>query len=211
MNASQFPKYPSTIVARIKERGDAMPRLMNISTAALIMLTVALPASATDISCTVVGMVQGPFQGDPTTHGNNSQIAVYALTQELKVPFDAATGHSSGQRQHSPIVIVKELDKSSPQFFTAAATNETLKTVTCNLYRTGTGSGFGGGGGGVTRAYYRITLTNATVVEIKDSGDGVNGAAQGDERERISLTYQKIVLTDLDSNTSATDDWSAAT
>jgi type VI protein secretion system component Hcp len=45
------------------------------------------------------------------------------------------------------------------------------------------------------------------VVKIKDSGDGVNGAAQGDERERISFTYQKIELTDLDSNTYAFDDW----
>jgi type VI protein secretion system component Hcp len=50
-------------------------------------------------------------------------------------------------------------------------------------------------------------LTNASVVQIKDSGDGVNGTAQGDERERISFTYQKIELTDLDSNTTATDDW----
>jgi len=43
----------------------------------------------------------------------------------------------------------------------------------------------------------------------KDSGDGVNGAAHGDERERISFVYQKIELTDLDSNTTAADDWSS--
>ena len=59
----------------------------------------------------------------------------------------------------------------------------------------------------MTRAYYKIALTNAVVVEIKDSGDGVNGAAQGDERERISFSYQKIELTDLDSSVSAIDDW----
>ena len=100
------------------------------------MLAVAVPASATDIYCTVVGTKQGTFQGDPATHGNNSQIAVYALTQELKVPFDAATGQITGKRQHSPLTIIKELDKSSPLFFTAAATNETLKSVTCMLYRT---------------------------------------------------------------------------
>jgi type VI protein secretion system component Hcp len=37
----------------------------------------------------------------------------------------------------------------------------------------------------------------------------VNGAAQGDERERISFVYQKIDLTDLDSTTSAADDWTS--
>src|ERR1700692_2370700 len=178
-----------------------MSRLVYFSVAGLMMLAVALPASATDIYCTVVGAVQGTFQGDAVTRGNATQIAVYSLTQELKVPYDPSSGRSTGRRQHSPITIVKELDKSSPQFFTAAATNETLKSVTCTLYRTA----FNG-----TRAYYKIALTNAAIVEIKDSGDGVNGTAQGDERERISFSYQKIVLTDLDSNTVAADDWASA-
>jgi type VI secretion system Hcp family effector len=69
-----------------------------------MMLAVAVPASATDVYCTVVG----------------TQIAVYALTQELKIPFDATSGQRSGQRQHSPVTIIKELDKSSPLFFNAA-------------------------------------------------------------------------------------------
>jgi type VI secretion system Hcp family effector len=84
-------------------------------------------------------------------------------------------------------------------FFTAAATNEVLKSVTCTLSRISSV--------GAVRAYLKFALTNATVVEIKDSGNGVNGAAQSDERERISFSYQKIELTDLDSNTTAIDDW----
>jgi type VI secretion system secreted protein Hcp len=178
-----------------------MSRFMYISVAGLMMSAVALPASATDIYCTVTGATQGTFQGDPATKGNATQIAVYSLTQELKVPFDPSSGQINGRRQHSPLTIVKELDKSSPQFFTAAATNETLKSVTCTLYR--------GAVSGEARAYFKIALTNATIVAIKDSGDGVNGSAQGDERERISFAYQKIVLTDLDSNTTAVDDWTS--
>jgi type VI secretion system Hcp family effector len=64
-------------------------------------------------------------------------------------------------------------------------------------------------GDGVTRAYYKIALTNATIVEIKDSGDGVNGAAHGDEHEHVSFVYQRIELTDLDSNTVALDHWTS--
>jgi len=56
-------------------------------------------------------------------------------------------------------------------------------------------------------SYQYRRLINASIVEIKDSGDGVNGSAQGDERERISFAYQKIELTDLDSSTTAIDDW----
>jgi type VI secretion system secreted protein Hcp len=178
-----------------------MTRFTSFSIAALLMFAVALPASATDIYCTVVGARQGPFQGDPAARGSATQIAVYTLTQELKIPFDAATGQSTGKRQHSPLTIVKELDKSSPQFFEAAVTNEVLKSVTCTLNRNSAN--------GQTRAYFKIVLTNALIVEIKDSGDGVNGAAHGDERERISFSFQKIELTDLDSNTTAVDDWTA--
>src|SRR5271163_526965 len=98
-----------------------MSRFMLCLTAGLVMLAVAIPASATDIYCTVVGTVQGTFQGDPATHGTTTQIAVYSLTQELKVPFDAATVQITGKRQHSPVTIVKELDTSSPLFFNAAA------------------------------------------------------------------------------------------
>jgi type VI secretion system secreted protein Hcp len=176
-----------------------MTRFIRYTLAGMVMSAIALPASATDIFCTVVGAVQGSFQADPTTRGNLSQIAVYSLTQELKVPFDAATGLSSGKRQHSPLTIVKELDKSSPQFFTAAATNEVLKSVTCTLSRTSSI--------GQVQAYFKIALTNATIVEIRDSGNGANGTAPGDERERISFSYQKIELTDLNSNTTAVDDW----
>jgi len=179
-----------------------MTRLVYFLTAGLMMLALAVPASAANIYCTVVGAKQGKFQGDPGVRGSDgTQIVVYALTEDLKVPFDAASGQATGRRQPSPIIIVKELDKSSPQFFTAAVTNEILRSVTCTLYRNSND--------GLTRAYYRIALTNATIVEVKDSGDGVNGAAHGDEREHISFVYQKIELTHLESNTVATDDWSS--
>jgi type VI secretion system secreted protein Hcp len=177
-----------------------MSRFVYLSVAGLMMLALVVPASAGNIFCTVVGAKQGKFQGDPAARGVASQIAVYTLTEELKVPFDASSGQNTGRRQPSPVTIIKELDQSSPQFFLAAVSNETLRSVTCTLYRTAVG---------VPRPYYKIVLTNATVVEIKDSGDGVNGAAQGDERERISFVYQKIELTDLDSNISAFDDWAA--
>lgn len=60
------------------------------------------------------------------------------------------------------------------------------------------------------RPYFKFVLTNATVVEVKDSGNGLNGSSQSDERERIAFSYQKIELTDLNSNTTAIDDWISA-
>jgi len=181
-----------------------MPRLVFAVLAALAVLANAAPASAQEIFCTVVGAKQGTFQGDRTAGKATSQIPVLFLTQEVTRPFDTATGLGTGMRTHKPLTIVKELDASSPQFFIATVTNETLRSVTCTFYRAFRG------GSGEMRAYFRIVLTNAAVVDYKDTGDGINDPANGDERERISLTYQRIELTDLDSNTTAEDDWLTA-
>lgn len=176
-----------------------MSRLAYSAIAGSILLTTALPAFAGNIYCTVVGAKQGKFQADAALHAVSAGIAVYALTEDIKVPYDTSSGQSSARAQNSPVTIVKELDASSPQFFEAAITNERLTSVACTFYRTT--------GGEPMHAYYRITLTNASVVQVKDSGDGVNGSAPGDELERISFTYQKIEVQDLDSNTAVVDDW----
>lgn len=174
-----------------------------LAMAALALLVNAAPASAQSIYCTVVGAKQGAFQGDRGGRAGANQIAVRYLTEKLTVPFDTATGRSTGARVHSPVTIVKELDASSPQFLDAAVTNENLPTVTCTFY--GARSG-----GGVSHAYFRIKLTNASIVEYKDAGDGVNGDVPGDEHEVISFTYQKLEMTDLDGGITTIDEWFAA-
>lgn len=174
-----------------------MSRSANVLLAGSLLCALTLPASAANIFCTVTGAKQGVFAGDSNRRG--SQIEVFALTEEVKSPRDPTTGQVSGKRQHQPLIIVKELDRSSPQFFAAAVENETLKSVSCTMYRNGAD--------GASHAYYKVVLTNATIVDLRDSGDGANGAAQGDERERISFVFQKIELTDLDSGTVAQDDW----
>jgi len=178
-----------------------MSRSVFASLAGVAFLAGAASASAQHISCAVTGMKQGAFQTDHGVGGDPKQIPVLFLTEEVTVPFDASSGQASGRRTHSPLTIVKTLDRTSIDFFVAAVNNETLRTVICTLYRER--------GDGAMRAYFRITLTNASIVDYKDAGDGLSGDARGDERERISLTYQKIELADLDSSTSALDEWAA--
>jgi type VI secretion system secreted protein Hcp len=106
-------------------------------------------------------------------------------------------------RQHAPLTIIKPLDRSSPQFFAAAVTNETLSSVTCMLYRDVER-------GAAPTAYFKFILSNAIIVDVKDAGDGANGGDErGSERERISFAYRRIEVTDLDSGTTAIDDWSS--
>lgn len=177
-----------------------MSRFVFVVLAGFAMLGTTAPASAQEIFCTVVGQKQKTFQTD---RGGKtaSQIPVLFLTEEVTIPIDPATGQPTGRRMHKPLTLIKELDASSIHFFEAAVTNETLTSVTCTFYRAFHSEGAG------MRAYFKIALTNAHIVDYKDAGDGVNGTAPRDERESISLTYQRIELTDLDSNGTATDDW----
>ena len=180
-----------------------MPRSVFAVLAGFAVLANAAPASAEEIFCTVVGAKQGTFQGDRTTAKVSNQIPVLFLTEEITRTFDPASGMAAGQRTHKPLTIVKELDASSPQFFLATVNNETLRSVTCTFYsaaRAGTGE---------VHAYFKITLTNANIVDYKDAGDGINGTGMGEERERISMTYQRIELTDLESSKTAEDAWTA--
>src|SRR5215469_3820179 len=134
-----------------------MSRFMFVVLTALTVLGSAVPASAQEIFCTVVGKSQGQFQGDRGGPGGGAhQIPVLSLTEEIISPFDTATGHVTGKREHKPITIIKELDASSPQFFKAAVRNEPLTSVTCTFYhgfRGGTGTGEN------ARPYFKIVLT----------------------------------------------------
>ncbi len=177
-----------------------MARFVYSSLAGLALLALSLPASAEHIYCTFVGAKQGKFQGDHGLNGDATQIPVSAFMEELTVPYDSSSGLSTGKRQHSPFTITKSIDRSSPLFFAAAATSESLSTVTCTLYRDSER-------GGASAAFFRIILTRAIIVDIKDMGDGASGDARGDDRERISFAYQKIELLDLDSSAIAVDDW----
>ena len=171
-----------------------MSRGLFVVLAGLGFLASALPTSAEEIYCTITAR-----SGTLKESNASTEIPVLYLTEEVSIPYDASSGLASGKLTNEPLKIVKELDAVSPQLFLAAVTNELLPAVQCNFYRRSQT--------GQLQGYFRITLTNATIVDYKDAGDGVNGDASGDERERISFTYQRIQLEDLSSSTTATDDW----
>jgi hypothetical protein len=47
--------------------------------------------------------------------GSGAGVAINNSHSNIKSPRDVATGQASGKRQHEPITIQKELDKSSPK------------------------------------------------------------------------------------------------
>jgi type VI secretion system secreted protein Hcp len=125
----------------------------------------------------ITGAKQGAF----------STIALTGLEHEISSPRDPASGLPTGKRQHKPITITKELDRTTPLLLNALLTNEALTSVLIGLERNG-------------QQVATIKLTNASVSNYVTHG----------LTERWSFTYQKIEWTWLaDGGVTASDDWEA--
>jgi type VI secretion system secreted protein Hcp len=109
------------------------------------------------------------------------------MSHEIVSPRDAASGLPTGKRQHKPLTITKEIDKSTPLLMRAIFTNETLPAVELTLDRAD----------GTHIA--TVKLTNAQVADHLQQGS----------TETVSFTYQKITWTWIDGGISATDDWNS--
>ena len=157
---------------------------------------------------TIKGAKQGDFKGEvsrPATPGPPDAILGLAFHYEVSSPRDPATGLVTGKRQHSPIAFVKEWGASSPQLFQAAVTNEALISVAFEFFAAQpAGQG--------TAPFYKIALTNASVVSIKQDVQGPPPGVAGETRdlEEVSLVFQKIEVESYAGKTVAADDWMTA-
>jgi type VI secretion system secreted protein Hcp len=158
----------------------------------------------------IEGVKQGKFKGDA-----RDKIQGLAFHYEVTSPRDAATGQASGQRQHSPVTMVKEWGPSSPQLFKAAVTNEVLKTVFFEFVQTNE----------IGEEYiaHTVKLTNASVASLKQDVKGMVGAtgtqdsaahpsshdrlAHLQDLEEVAFTFQQIDIENVTGKTVATDDW----
>ena len=68
---------------------------------------------------------------------------------------------ATGKREHKPIVILKEIDRSSPLLWSALVNNENLTTWQLTFWAPG--------GTGVEQQIYRIELVNASIASMRQS------------------------------------------
>ncbi len=154
---------------------------------------------------TLAGQKQGPITGGVTIKGREGSILVHSFENEILSALDPTSGLPTGKREHEPIVIVKEIDKSSPKLWSALVNNENLTTWVLRFWATGAT--------GVEQNIYTITLTNARIASIREFMDENLAPAEATLPllEEVTFTYQKIQWTWTDGGITATDDWSSAT
>jgi type VI protein secretion system component Hcp len=113
-------------------------RMGRIGIIGVLLAAMALPVVAqTGASMTIEGEKQGKFKGETKKKGG--EIGVVSLAHE-----GAGTGKHRNKHEHSPVIVTKEIDASSPQLLKAFETGETLKQVVfLNIGSVGNGTGAG--------------------------------------------------------------------
>jgi type VI secretion system secreted protein Hcp len=161
-------------------------RLWSAACISVLCLALALPAVAADtIYMSINTSKQGPIKGEGKAPHAGEWMPVISISEGAASSLrDAASGQSSGKRQHEPIKIVKEIGSSTPQLQKALATGELLQEVVFEFYRPGKATEKD-----KVEPYQTIRLTDAMITSIQNRG---GEAASNRPQEEISFQYGKI-------------------
>ena len=150
-------------------------------------------------SVTMNLFVEG-IEGESIISGRENSITVLGYSHSINNPFDLTTGQTTVV-QHSPLRIMKSIDKSSPKLMEKCVTKVIIPSVILRFYYEPVGSNF-----------YTIELTNALVTSYQGFGTTISNEVP---RETVSFTYASIkwIYTEYDEmgnpkgNIEAQDDW----
>jgi type VI secretion system secreted protein Hcp len=150
----------------------------------------------------LAGQKSGKIQGSVTVKGREGSIAVIAASHEILSPRDPVTGLATGKRQHAPLRITKELDRSTPVLRSALVNNESLTTFELQFFTTDPKTR-------LETQYFTIKLTNASIsaVELTMPNNKHADLAALETFEDVTFTYQKIEWDWVDPPVAAMDDW----
>ena len=180
-----------------------MKKLVLAAVSALVSAAVVVPVNAAEqISLLLTGR-NGQIRGEITQKGRENQIEILRLELGGTAPISASSGMATGRRQWDTVKITKRLDRATVPIVQAFVTNETMPSAEFRVTRVTAE--------GREEQYYTVKLTNAVVVSDHILGpaekDPATGQAWGGSVEELSLTFQKITITNNPNNTQVNDDW----
>jgi len=155
------------------------------------------------------GQKSGQIKGSVTQKGREDSIKVLEYSHGIVSPRDPQSGLPTGQRVNKPVVITKEVDKSSPILYNVLCTNENLSELTIKFWSPQIKAASGVGS---EHQNYTIKLTNANIAGmdvLTQEFSHVDNLASAKLVEKLSFTYQKIEWTWTDGGITAQDDWEA--
>ena len=117
------------------------------------------------------------IDGESDVSGRENSIDVIGYSHSISNPYDLVTGQLT-TKQHSPLRIMKSMDKSSPKLQEKCVTGVVLPSVILRLYYEPD-----------SKQFYSIELTNALVTSFQ----GFSTIETGEiPVETVSFTYESI-------------------
>ena len=138
-----------------------------------------------------------PVVGGSMVSGRLGAIELKAVAHHLTIPVSGNTGRLTGTRVHTPIVVQKEFDKTTPVLIRALCENQTLKSATIKMYQIDDA--------GIEREYFNIILENVKITGI--TPNLFPGSGTGTHTETIELRYEAITWKHCDGNIFYRDAW----
>lgn len=138
------------------------------------------------------------IKGGVDVQDRDYTIEVKGFHHNLTIPTDNATGKVTGTRVHSPMLLIKEFDCSSPYLYKAVATGQRLASAEIKWYRINDA--------GMEAEYFNMLLEGVKVVSISPAmapGDNPNE----NHMETVELRYERITWKHNDGNIIFTDSW----
>lgn len=127
------------------------------------------------------------YPGSSEKEGREGTCDVFEIEHHVHAPTEPTSGLPTGVRVHSPLRIVKIIDKATPGFHKALCTSQNLSQVELDFYRIDP----------KTREeakYYKITMKNARIVDIRPYMPMSFVPANESYRhmEQVSFVYEEI-------------------
>jgi type VI secretion system Hcp family effector len=155
----------------------------------LLLAVVALLCSpsfgAYNAYITLIGKSQGRIEGSVIQKGKEGKIMAIGFTHTFNTEPDPKSCIAGDVRNHFPLTIVKQIDKSTNNILRAWADHEPLSVI-IEFWRQGAI--------GAEEQYFTITLDNAFISGIHQEMFNTKNPdlMQYETMERISFTYENI-------------------
>ena len=134
--------------------------------------------------------------GNKCQIGHFDEIMVLAYSHDMVAGSDGTV--TGGRGQHRPVVITKNIDKSSPLISGALHDGEEVECI-IDFYRT---SPIGSQG-----KYFVVRLSGARIAYINFQVPHVINMSEGQPREVVAIRYRDITWTHVGAGTSAHSSW----
>jgi type VI secretion system secreted protein Hcp len=141
------------------------------------------------------------IRGSSEVLGRAGSIEILSLTHGLHTPTDGATGKLFGARSHRPLILEKEIDRSSLPLYRAVALGTTLQSGELKFYRAIDA--------GREEVYFSILMKNVKVVGISPRVPNIKESTsqQRNHFEVVEFRYEEITWSYADGNMMFKDGW----